>query len=357
MTLGYSRHQYVEFVLDQTIPTWIGCHQHAFAHFGGAVERLVIDNLKAAVIQAALEDAVLGAAYRQMARHYDVLIAPCRPRTPQHKGKVESGVHYVQRNLWPGLAGKPLAAANTAARDWVLGYAGNRDHGTTHKQPLAHFREVEARTLRPLPKEPFDLLEIRQARVHRDCHIVLLGSYYPAPHAYVGQQLEVHLRESTVQLYDQDKLLVTHPRAKQRGERISHPEFYPEPKARSLARTKAVCLDEAVKIGPACTQIAQGMLEERPKDARRALAALVGLADRYAPERVEAACVRALAWADPRYGRVRAILRDDLDTAPLPDPEAIPVPPSVPEPVYRFARSAGEFFGDLTARTRESRPC
>jgi len=357
MTLCYSRHQYVEFVLDQTIPTWIGCHKRAFAHFGGAVERLVIDNLKAAVIQAALEDAVLGSAYRQMARHYEVLIAPCRPRTPEHKGKVESGVHYVQRNLWPTLAGKTLAAANTAAREWVLGYAGHRDHGTTHKQPLVHFREVEAGTLLPLPKEPFDLLEIRQAQVHRDCHIVLLGSYYPAPYHYVGQKLEVHLHESTVQLFDKDKLLVTHPRAKERGERIRHPQFYPEHKARYLARTKSACLDEAMSIGPACAQIAQEMLEEKPKDARRALAALVGLADRYAPERVEAACVCALAWADPRYTRVRTILRDALDTAALPDPEAIPAKQPDPTPPYRFARNAGEFFGDLTTRTREMRPC
>jgi transposase len=357
MTLCYSRHQYVEFVLDQTIPTWIGCHQRAFAHFGGTVERLVIDNLKAAVIKAALEDGVLGSAYRQMARHYDVLIAPCRPRTPEHKGKVESGVHYVQRNLWPGLAGKTLAAANMAAREWVLGYAGHRDHGTTHKQPLAHFREGEAITLQRLPTEGFDLLEIRQALVHRDCHVVLQGSYYPAPYQYVGQTLEVHLHEGTVQLFDKDKLLVTHPRARERGERIRHPEFYPEHKARYLARTKAASLNEAQNIGPACAQIAQGMLEERPKDARRALAALVGLSDRYAPERVEAACVRAIAWADPRYTRVRTILRDDLDAAPLPNQEAIPARQPGPSPVYRFARSVGAFFGEWAATSREGRPC
>lgn len=357
MTLCYSRHQYVEFVLDQTIPTWIGCHQRAFAHFGGVVARLVIDNLKAAVIQAALEDVVLGSAYRQMARHYDVLIAPCRPRTPEHKGKVESGVHYVQRNLWPGLAGKTLTAANTAAREWVLGYAGHRDHGTTHKQPLAQFRDVEFSTLLPLPTDPFDLLEIRQARVYPDCHVVLEGSYYPAPYRYIGQKLEVHLHQSTVQLFDNDQLLVTHPRATERGTRIKRPEFYPPHKARYLERTKAVCVEEAAKIGPACSEIAQALLSNQPKDARRALAALVGLADRYPRERVEAACRLALVCADPRYTRVRTILRDDLDTVVLPESPEIPAKPPVPAPAYRFARSAGEFFGDLAAMTQERRPC
>ena len=30
MTLCYSRHQYAEVVLDQTVATWLGCHRRAF---------------------------------------------------------------------------------------------------------------------------------------------------------------------------------------------------------------------------------------------------------------------------------------------------------------------------------------
>ena len=35
MTLSWSRHQYVEFVFDQSAATWLLCHRHAFAFFGG----------------------------------------------------------------------------------------------------------------------------------------------------------------------------------------------------------------------------------------------------------------------------------------------------------------------------------
>jgi hypothetical protein len=31
MTLCFSRHQYLEFVFDQSVPTWLGCHRRAFA--------------------------------------------------------------------------------------------------------------------------------------------------------------------------------------------------------------------------------------------------------------------------------------------------------------------------------------
>jgi transposase len=111
-TLSYSRHQYAELVFDQKIPTWLALHRRAFESFGGVPKRVVPDNLKAAVVTALVYDPVLGEAYRRMAVHYDFLISPTRPRTPRHKGKVESGVHYVQRNFMAGQEFVDVTAAN-----------------------------------------------------------------------------------------------------------------------------------------------------------------------------------------------------------------------------------------------------
>jgi transposase len=86
MTLSYSRHQYAELVFDQRIPTWLGLHRRAFTSFGGVPAKVVLDNLKAAVLEAALHDPVLSEAYRRFARHYGFLVSPARPRTPEHKG-------------------------------------------------------------------------------------------------------------------------------------------------------------------------------------------------------------------------------------------------------------------------------
>jgi hypothetical protein len=44
MTLCFSRHQYVAFVWDQTVATWLGCHRGALEWFGAVPERLIIDN-------------------------------------------------------------------------------------------------------------------------------------------------------------------------------------------------------------------------------------------------------------------------------------------------------------------------
>jgi transposase len=49
--------------------------------------RIVLDNLKAAVLEAALYDPVLGEPYRRLAQHYGFLASPTRPRTPERKGR------------------------------------------------------------------------------------------------------------------------------------------------------------------------------------------------------------------------------------------------------------------------------
>ena len=77
-TLCYSRHQYAEIVFDQKTPTWIGLHRRAFESWGGVPQRIVPDNLKAAVLKALVHDPILGEAYRRMAQHYGFVISPNR---------------------------------------------------------------------------------------------------------------------------------------------------------------------------------------------------------------------------------------------------------------------------------------
>ena len=91
MVLCYSRDAYFEIVKDQNIKTWCQCHVNAFEYFGGVPKIIIPDNLKSAIIKAAYMDPLANRSYADMAKHYGFQIDPCLPRTPEHKGKVESG--------------------------------------------------------------------------------------------------------------------------------------------------------------------------------------------------------------------------------------------------------------------------
>jgi transposase len=85
MTLCHSRHQYVEFVWDQSSATWLGCHRRAFEWFDGVVERVIIDNAKCAIIKACRHDPLVQRAYAECAEGYGFKIDACPPHDPQKK--------------------------------------------------------------------------------------------------------------------------------------------------------------------------------------------------------------------------------------------------------------------------------
>ena len=85
MTLANSRHQYVEFVWDQTVATWLGCHRRAFEWFAGVPRRVIIDNAKCAITRACTQDPTVQRAYAECAEGYGFKIDPCPPHDPQKK--------------------------------------------------------------------------------------------------------------------------------------------------------------------------------------------------------------------------------------------------------------------------------
>jgi hypothetical protein len=95
MTLCFSRHQYVEFVWDQTVATWLGCHRRAFEWFTAVPARLIIDNPKCAITRACARDPLVQRAYAECAEGYGFKIDPCPPADPAKKGVVERGVGYL----------------------------------------------------------------------------------------------------------------------------------------------------------------------------------------------------------------------------------------------------------------------
>jgi transposase len=341
MTLSWSRHQYVEFVFDQKVATWLRCHRNAFAFLGGVPERVRIDNLKAGIARACWDEPQAQQGYRECAEHYDFLITPCRPRKPEHKGKVEQGgVHYVKRNFLGGREPTTILQANRDVLRWVETTAGQRIHGTTKERPLDRFAS-ERTALKPVPNTPYDLAIWKQVKLHRDCYVVFEQAYYSAPFRLVGQQLWVRGGTQTVQIYTTDyQLVATHPRAHKPGQRLTHLDHLPTHKVAGVTLTREGCRLRATEIGPTTRQIVDRMLDHRPEDRLRMAGRLLKLGERFGPERLEAACARALRFDDPAYMTVKRILEQGLEGEEIPSTEPAPA-------ALAFVRTAAELVGHL----------
>jgi hypothetical protein len=188
MTLGWSRTMYVEFTVSADIAWWLRCHQHAFAYFGGVPREMLHDNLKTAVLARSADGVIhWHPRYLDFAHAYGFSPRACQPYRAQTKGKVESGVRYVQGNFWCGLHFVDLADLNQQAQHWLDKVANVRVHGTIQAVP---FERLPLEGLLPLTgKLAYDTSVVSYRQSTKDCLVSYQGNYYSVPAAYAQQQL------------------------------------------------------------------------------------------------------------------------------------------------------------------------
>ena len=269
MTLCFSRHQYVEFVWDQTVATWLGCHRRAFEWFAAVPARLIIDNAKCAIIKACIHDPEVQRSYADCAEGYGFKIDACPPHDPQKKGIVESGVKYLKGNFLPLKTFRDLADLNRQAQAWVMDEAGTRRHGTTGEAPIARFA-IERAVLLPLPGVAPDLGVWSQATVHPDCHIQFERAYYSVSFALVGKRLWFKASDGMVTIYDEFKPVAAHARAVKPGDRRTVNDHLPPDARTFFAHDRAWCLEQAARVGPACAALVERLLADRIVERLRA---------------------------------------------------------------------------------------
>ena len=211
-----------------------------------------------------------------------------------------------------------------------------RVHGTTQCRPLEHFRLDELPVLLPTPREPYDVPVYAACRVHRDHHIEIAKALYSVPGNLLGARVEVRADRRVVRILHRAQLIKVHPRQRPGG-RSTDPADLPAERTTYALRDIAHLQRLAAGHGEAIGEYAAAVLDTPlPWTKMRQVYALLGLVKKWGPDKVNAACQRALdaeAISVPLIGRM-------LDRATETDqPDQSPAPPAT----TRFARDPAEF--------------
>jgi transposase len=307
VVLSYSRKAYSEAVTRQTTEMFLRCLENAFWQFGGVPQRIVLDNLKAAVTQADWFEPQLHPKIEAFARHYSTVFLPTRPRLPRHKGKVERGIGYVKGNALKGRTFASLDEQNRFLAHWEETIADRRIHGTTRRQVGALF-EVEQAQLHRLPVDHFPCFQEAQRTVNRDGHIEVERAYYSAPPEYLGRRLWVRWDGRLVRLFNHKfEALAVHPQH-EAGRFSTLREHIVTEKVNAVERGSAWLLGQIRRIGPHTQRWAEAMLAERGVEGLRVLQGLLSLAKKHRYDLIERACDTALAHGAFRLRSVRALI-------------------------------------------------
>jgi hypothetical protein len=196
-----------------------------------------------------------------------------------------------------------------------------RIHGTTACRPVEHFALEELPQLLPAPGERYDLPIYATAKVHRDHHIEVAKALYSIPGGLIGQLVDVRADGQLVKVFHRGVLVKTHPR-QPTGHRSTDPDDLPAHKTVYAMRDLDRLVAMASTQGPAIGAYAQVLLDNPlPWTKMRQVYALLGLAKKWGPERVDAACTRAAEVEAFNVGLIGRMLERGAETAP-PGPPA-----------------------------------
>jgi transposase len=319
--LGASNKTFAEAFPNQQLPAWIAAHAHAYAYFGGVAKVTVPDNPRTAVVRPCRYEPLLHRSYQEMAEHYGTVIIPARVKRPRDKAHAETAVQMTQRQILAALRDQrffSVGALNQAIGP-LLAQLNEQPFQKLEGSRNSWFETLDQPALLPLPTGPFQMARWSQAQVNIDYHVVVDKHYYSVPYALIHQVLDVRLTETTVELFAQGKRVAAHARSFLPARSTTLQEHRPKSHQRYLQWTPGRMIAWGQKIGPACAQVFQAILNSRPHPEQgfRSCLGIIRLGKGAGQPRLEAACRRALHFGTCSYRSLKSILENRLDQQAL----------------------------------------
>lgn len=229
VVLSWSRTLWVRFNFHQDQLTVLSGLHHAFLAFGGVPRTALFDRMRTAVAGSEPDGkAIFNAEMLRFAAHCGFTPVACQPYRAKTKGRVERAVSYLRHSFFYGRTFRDLDDLNTQCAKWLAETANARVHGTTGEVPADRLI-LEWEHLRPLPQEPYVPMISLGRRVTRDGFISYNGNAYSVPEGLTRAEVEVLATLTEVRLFQDRKLLATHPLLLGHGQRRLAPEHQRRP--------------------------------------------------------------------------------------------------------------------------------
>ncbi len=321
--LGASNYTFAWASFSQDVPSWIDTHVRALIFFGGVPQIIVPDNLKSGVKQPDYYEPDINPSYHEMARHYGTVIIPARIKKPKDKAKVESAVLIAERWILAALRNHTffsLEELNNAIAEKLI-ELNNRPFQKMDGSRKSLFESLDKPALKPLPV-PYEYARWKKARINIDYHVEVDGHYYSVPYQLVKQQVDVRLTAKTVEVLFKNKRIACHAISMDRGRHTTDPAHMPKAHQKYLEWSPSRIIHWAGRNGPQTQALVSSIMESRkhPEQGFRSCLGIMRLAKRFSPQRLEAACARALILRAYSYKSVESILKNKLDAQDLPAP-------------------------------------
>ena len=317
-TLPYSGYSYVEAFITQKEEAWITAHVNAYLFFGGTTRILVPDNLKTGVDKVTRTETILNRVYQEMAQHYDTAVIPARVKTPKDKANVEGSVGIISNWILAAIRNQQflsLHELNLVIRQRLHNF--NQKPFQKKDGSRATLFAEERIFLQPLPEKHYEFAIWKIATVQYNYHISVDNQNYSVPFEYIKRKVDVRLTKNIVEVFCEGDRICSHQRLHGRANQYSTQETHMPPNHQQYMQWNGDRFRSwAAKMGANTTAVVEVFLTTNKVEQQgyKACMALLKLADKFTPQRLEAACAKALSYTPrPSYKGISTILNAGQD--------------------------------------------
>ncbi len=304
--LKFSRMSFVKFTTEMKQETLQRCLLEAFEFFGGVPWNSVFDNMKTVVTgRDDQQKPIWNKSFLKLMFEVESHPLACWPQSGNQKGAVENLVGWVKSNFIPERSFLDDKDLEQQLRAWLerVNSAVSQAHG---KAPIQVWRDFEVGALSALKVNARDFGMMREVCVGNESLVNIDSNRYSVPAIYVKSSLLARVRLDWIDLYDKDKLVAHHARAKSKLHKpIRIPEHYEsvlktKPRARVMlyrdhlmqadksvaAYLNTLCFRERGSFGPQILKM-YALLEKHGSEELGTACAVASEHDAYGVEYLE----------------------------------------------------------------------
>ena len=292
LRLPYSGRDYVRLYDSCDQLSFLDGHVRAAARFGGLPERLVYDNLSAAVKRRVGLLPELTERFKALVSHY--LFEPCFTRIGEghDKGSVESrGKGIRLQHLTPMPLGNSLAEMSSALLEEVeTAWWGRVQRDGRRCREM--WREEQEKLL-PLPEEPFEARNTVLVPVSSKATVQIGVATYSVPSGWARLEATAYVGVEDIKLVCLGETEMV-PRQRRGGKLIRYKHYLPE-LAKKPQAVRQVAPELVAEMGEPYSRL-WSLLEKRygAREAARVLSRVLGAVLDHGVETVSAALEDAL---------------------------------------------------------------
>lgn len=336
MVFGFSRWQFIHFLLHADAHSVSHCHVMAFEEAGGAPHEILYDRMKQVVLESFKDGVVFHPLFERLVAHYGFTAIPLAPGYCEGKGKVEKPFQFVEDNFLKGRVFHDLDDLNAQAKAWRAEKA-ERVHRTTHEQPAARI-DQERPLFLPLPSTRFDAAQMEARLIGDDYCIAWETNRYSVSPLLVGRQGWGRALMGTLEIVVGDEIVAEHRLRDTRFQRY----VLPEHEAEFYRRSKSSHLlgDQFARLGPIAAEFERGLRDQKRTAAGYHMSRILQLAEKVGIPRVAEALRHAARY---QAFDSHAVDRIVIGRHPRQPRSAQSPAVALPEKLAEYLKGAGDF--------------